>query len=211
MVHQPDRGLHSRKATTTRRKEYKSYFAYGANLSKSTLNRRGISVQNEGRVARVVLQKHRLTFNHRTGYGNLEEDERAEVHGVVYELSEEDWRKMQAAELGYRVKRVCLESYGTGALVEALTFVSEDDVKIISNDPSSLRPLTRYANLLREGAHYHDLDQDYQKMLRELKTNESIPTEYYQTKRSRKTKGILSSIVFMLCLAAAAALSHSKL
>jgi gamma-glutamylcyclotransferase (GGCT)/AIG2-like uncharacterized protein YtfP len=167
------------------------------------LNRREITVKNDGRVPRAVLPNHRLMFNHRTGYGNLEEEEKAEVHGVVYELSEEDWRKVQEAELGYRVKRVRLETYDKGEQpVEALTFVSEEDVKILSKDPSSLRPLTRYAELLREGARYHELDSDWQVWLAELETNESIPKEYYETSRSRKTKAIFASIFLILSLAA---------
>ena len=181
------------------------YFAFGANLSPNVLNRRGVSpLMSE----KAILRKHRLCFNHRKGFANLEPSNSREcdgdVHGVVFDLHERDFTILEEAEIGYMTKRILVETYGRQE-VEAETFVSRPELKIICDDvdPSVLLPTHGYLEKIREGAHFHGLDFGYQKWLGDLETLQGpVPAQYLYTP-SRRNLNLALTLAGALSLALA--------
>ena len=100
---------HRRQAGSLRVEAVVRYWAYGANLSPAVLVRRRLRPLA---ASPAVLRDHRLLFNHRTGFANVEPANGRSAHGVLYELSDADWLRLIEAEKGYRVRRVHVELYG---------------------------------------------------------------------------------------------------
>ena len=84
------------------------YFAYGSNLDAAQMERRCPQSQFRGK---ALLPKHRLAFTHASttwggGSADILEDELSSgVWGVVYELTSEDWKRLNEAE-GSAYKRI---------------------------------------------------------------------------------------------------------
>ena len=202
---------HRRQAGSLRVEAAVRYWAYGANLSPAVLARRRLRPLA---ASPAVLRDHRLLFNHRTGFANVEPANGRSAHGVLYELSDADWLRLQPLELGYRVKRVKVELYGAadapsrsggagrgnGGGEAALTFVSEPDLTIISAHPETLVPVERYARKLREGAAYHGLDREWQGWLGGLETraDTDLPALYLYTPSRRKALAVVGGAALAL-------------
>ena len=194
-------------ASTLRVEAAVRYWAYGANLSPAVLARRRLRPLG---ASPAVLHDHRLLFNHRTGFANVEPAGGRSAHGVLYELSDADWLRLQSCEIGYRVRRVRVERYEYGAAdapstssgggEAALTFVSEPDVTIISAHPETLVPVERYARTLREGAAYHGLDREWQSWLGGLETraDTDLPALYLNTPSRRKALAVVGGAALAL-------------
>ena len=84
-------------ASTLRVEAAVRYWAYGANLSPAVLARRRLRPLA---ASPAVLHDHRLLFNHRTGFANVEPAGGRSAHGVLYELSDADWLRLQEKEVG---------------------------------------------------------------------------------------------------------------
>ena len=185
------------------------YFAYGANLSPSVLRRRGLAAAPEAGVP-AVCPGRRLCFDHRCGYGNLVEGAAGGggAHGVVYRLSAEDWERLEAAEDGYLLESVDLQTYDGGALL-ARAFVSEPALRVITADPDALRPTERYLALLREGADYHQLSPSYRCWLAGLRgLPAGVPPAYHDTPRARTVRA--AGLAALATLAAAIAFACAR-
>ncbi|HLK09800.1 MAG TPA: gamma-glutamylcyclotransferase family protein [Candidatus Binatia bacterium] len=136
------------------------YFAYGSNMQTATFRgRRGIAFRRAlpARAAgwRLVFDKPSLLAVGEA-YANIVADAAAEVLGVLYEIGADDLGHLEATEgvpLGnYARREIAVEPLAAAAGVppSAVTFVS------VQRDPS-LRPSTRYVELVVAGAREHGL------------------------------------------------------
>ena len=86
------------------------YFAYASNLDSTQMERRCPGSSYRGK---AFLQKHRLAFTHPSstwGGGSadiLEDQDTPGVWGAVYEMTADDWKRMDEAE-GTAYKRIKL-------------------------------------------------------------------------------------------------------
>jgi len=120
-------------------------------------------------------------------FANIRPQASSEVHGVMYELSHEDWIRLknfegraeeaeqedpENHEGGYICTRFPVITYD-GEHHECFAFICPDSAASVVSPSSfiarccrlSLYPSTRYLNLLREGSKEHDLNPNYIKAL----------------------------------------------
>mmetsp|Transcript_106464 Transcript_106464/g.179738 ORF Transcript_106464/g.179738 Transcript_106464/m.179738 type:complete len:162 (+) Transcript_106464:2-487(+) len=123
----------------------------------------------------VVLPGHRLTFNHRFGYGNVMpcDTPGACVHGVALELTIPDFRRLKQAEYGYEVTRCVMQTYpddgpgGKGRGLFGVVFVATNLSRAPTGELESI-PSYRYMMLIRQGCRDHDLDRGYTQWVDEV-------------------------------------------
>jgi cation transport regulator ChaC len=151
------------------------YFAYGSNMESSTLSgRRGIEWS---RSAPAVARGWRLTVDKPSLLGTgeamatIEADPGGEVWGVLFDIAQADYEHLELTEgvLIDHYRRTTIEvapshSWDT-PLVDAVTLVSAD------HDPT-LKPTTRYMNLLVAGAVEHGLPGSWVETLRRIEAVE---------------------------------------
>jgi cation transport regulator ChaC len=147
------------------------YFAYGSNMATSTLcGRREVSYRRAlaARVPgwRLVLDKPPL-LPVKTSFANIVADPEAEVLGVLYEVSAEDFDHIELTE-GVRIGnydrvevRAWLLSRPDDPPLSAFSLTS-------GRRDQSLRPSERYMQLLVSGATEHGLPEDYVEYLRRI-------------------------------------------
>ncbi len=145
------------------------YFAYGSNMQSATLRgRRGVAYARAmpARVPgwQLVLDKPPVvSIGH--GFANIVPDPQAEVLGVLFELSDEDFAHVELTEgvrIGnYDVVEIDAWPLAASAAVRARSLMSA------RRDPS-LRPSVRYMTLLIEGASEHGLPEEYVATLRAI-------------------------------------------
>jgi gamma-glutamylcyclotransferase len=130
------------------------YFAYGSNMDTPQMQQRLEAVRIVGQAR---FKGYRLVFDKiskdRTGKANLLKDEQSEVWGVVYEMTDEQMRKLDSFERGYDRAKVEVE-LDNGKRLQVYTYISE------KRDPS-LRPKTEYVNTIINGANKHGLPKEY--------------------------------------------------
>jgi gamma-glutamylcyclotransferase len=147
------------------------YFAYGSNMDPATLRgRRGIEWT---RAAPAVARGWRLAVDKPSLLGTgeamatIDADPSGEVWGVLYDLAATDYEHLEFTEgvLIDHYRRTGIEvtpSHSWDApLVEAVTLVS-------SHHDHTLKPTTRYMNLLVAGAMEHGLPQSWLDALRRI-------------------------------------------
>jgi len=131
------------------------YFAFGANLSPATLNRRGIS---PGRAQPARLEGHRLVFDQpgipvfEPAFASVRPAD-DEVWGVLYELTAEDYATLRAFE-GREYREAKVEVIAGAERIEARTFVTR-------GAHPERRPSARYLQVMLEGARHHALPADW--------------------------------------------------
>jgi len=140
------------------------YFAYGSNMKSSRLRDRIGEVIDHGIVSK---QNYRIIFNKQstdgTGKTNLVTPaEQTEVIGVLYELTENQLKKLDDIEKGY-MRIPIVVNWGTKTK-EAQTYVAIDNM--INNE---LLPKVDYLQLLIEGASEHGFPEEYLKLLKNFK------------------------------------------
>jgi sulfite reductase (NADPH) flavoprotein alpha-component len=150
------------------------YFAYGSNMQRETFSgRRGIAPLRTV-AARVV--GWRLVFDKpplipmSQSFANLIPDAAAEVWGVLYEVTPEDYAHVEFSEAvpfgNYR--RVEVDSHplaGGAAPVQAYTLVSD-------RRAPEMRPSRRYRDLIVAGALQHGLPGRWVEFLRAVPAGE---------------------------------------
>jgi gamma-glutamylcyclotransferase len=154
------------------------YFAYGSNMDSATLRgRRGIEWS---RAAPAVARGWRLTVDKPSLLGTgeamatIDADPDGEVWGVLYDVATADYEHLELTEgvLIDHYRRTAIEvapSHSWDApLVAAVTLVSAD------HDPT-LKPTTRYMNLLVAGAAEHGLPESWMETLRRIEAVEEKP------------------------------------
>ena len=163
------------------------YFAYGSNVGTKTIT--GVRGVKPSASYPAILRDYRLVFNVpglpyvEPGFASVKPvlpgaspdddttDQLAryerEVHGVAHVVTEEEWRVILRTESGYAREEVTLREFLPGVdaparLIEATTLVYPD---IASG--GELLPSARYIDLLREGAAEWNLDEGWQRYLRD--------------------------------------------
>lgn len=136
------------------------YFAYGSNIKKDRL---------EGRLDKVkvfgvaILKGYHIAFNKqsvdRTGKANIIPMVQEEIFGVLYGLSEDQFKKLDKNEDGY--KRVSMNVYLGIKKINAQTYIALEE-KVNDN----LFPTEKYLNFLIEGAREHNFPEEYQNFLK---------------------------------------------
>jgi hypothetical protein len=135
------------------------YFAYGSNMSRTTLvGRRGLS-PIETRRARV--DGFRLCFDIPVGPGergvaNLAADATARTHGVAHLLTVEDADRLDFTEgvAGGLYRREPVDIVTDGGVVAGFTYRS-------TMTSPGRKPSARYLDILLDGARFHALPDEY--------------------------------------------------
>lgn len=146
-------------------------FAFGANMSPSTLAKRGVRplASEPAMVAQQACMQ--LSFSHRGGYATLRQlgarpppapgpaagPAWCQPHGVLHTLTPADLQRLAAREVGYRQVAIPVCTYAGQAVPAALVFVSSPLLRLYRPVP----PTQRYLDLLLEGACHHGLDPSY--------------------------------------------------
>ncbi len=154
------------------------YFAYGSNMQSATLRgRRGIEYRRAlpARLDgwRLVLDKPPL-IPIGGSFANVIPDANAAVHGVLFEMTDEDMEHLDLTEgvLVGNYERVPVTvwplSPPDAEAIVAFTLTSE------RRDPERL-PTHRYMRLLIEGAEEHGLPAEYIAELRALPAHAETP------------------------------------
>ena len=147
------------------------YFAYGSNMQSATLRgRRGIAYARAvaGRLDgwRLVLDKPAL-IPIGSSFANIIPDATAAVHGVLFEITEDDLAHLDLTE------GVFIGNYERMP-VTVLPLVPEDADAVVAYTLTSERrdsrrlPTHRYMRLLIDGAEEHALPAEYIAFLRSV-------------------------------------------
>lgn len=137
------------------------YFAYGANLHPGWLRRR---VQSAVVIGAAALPGHRIEFRKRGRDGSAKSDACStgiasdRLHGALYRLSADDLQRLGAAEAGYHLDEITVES--TEGVLAALTWRA-DPAQLVAGLP----PWNWYLALLRAGAAIHGLPVSHRRWL----------------------------------------------
>lgn len=136
------------------------YFAYGSNMKRSRLEERIGEVIDHGIAS---LQGHQLAFNKQstdgTGKTNIMPLNQQEVLGVLYELTEDQLKKLDNIEKKY--VRVPITVDWGGVTKEVQTYVALE--ASINNE---LLPTAEYLGHLVDGAKDHGFPKEYQDRLK---------------------------------------------
>lgn len=137
------------------------YFAFGANMSASILQRRNVRPLA---ATSARLDGYALAFNlpgipiYEPGFANIEPDEDAAVWGVLYRLSAADFRRLTVTEGDgehYSSIEVVVAPGG-----DATQTATARCFRALRTDPT-LKPSRRYLDHLLEGARSHGLPTMY--------------------------------------------------
>lgn len=142
------------------------YFAYGSNMNPDRMRGRGVAFSQR---RRAKLPGYKLVFNvleernTRIGYANIVSQDGDVTEGVLYEIPQSDFLKLDSAEDApecyQRCKvRVTLDHEGE---IEAMTYVGR-------RTGSHLLPTKEYLDHLLVGSRL--LSVEYQRWLRTIKT-----------------------------------------
>jgi AIG2-like family len=162
------------------------HFAYGANMSTATLQKRGI-VPVSSVPARVVGDTY-FAFSHRGGYASLlsphqgswfqwpsaaaDPEASATLYrqpfGVLYELRSVDVAVLQQRKIGYRLVNITVQEVESGHVIPAQAFVSSPWLQL----RRPVRPTARYLNLIVAAAQEQGFDEGYIAWLRGMPTAE---------------------------------------
>jgi sulfite reductase (NADPH) flavoprotein alpha-component len=133
------------------------YLAYGANMSRRVLARRGLAPLSS---EPARLDGYRLSFSHpgllpvEPAFANLEPEAGGTVHGVLHHLSTADMARLDRMEgAEYLHEEVAVVGAVSGA-VRARAYRNPHPVE-------GLRPSRRYLRGLVEGAREHGLPEDW--------------------------------------------------
>lgn len=137
------------------------YFAYGSNMKRSRLENRIGEVIDHGIASK---QDYRIAFNKQstdgTGKTNIVTPAGQEqVMGVLYELTEDQLKKLDGIEKGY--VRIPIIVDWKAETKEVQTYVAIDPM--INND---LLPKADYLQFLIDGASEHSFPEEYQELLK---------------------------------------------
>ena len=148
--------------------EYILHFEYGSNMDSARLFNRVGEVKSP---LRACLKKFRFEFNKlawngKTVYGNIVDDDKSVVWGVLMSLNRQQLDELddnEAVHLGhYRHKDVIVVT-DDDVKHPAMTYVAEDEwVK------DGLKPTETYRNYVINGAEDFKLPHDYVERIRKL-------------------------------------------
>ena len=134
------------------------YFAYGSNLSESQMKER---CPNYKTVCKARLDNYELCFPkvaktwENMGVASIIEKAGSYVEGFVYELTNEDFKRMDEKEGGYDRKNISVKNMSTNESLEVITYIAQ------KNNEAYNKPSFKYINQIIEGAKAHKLSDNY--------------------------------------------------
>jgi len=124
-------------------------------MLRARLERRVGAVRDLGR---ALLSGHRHVFNKHgrdgTAKGNVVPEAGCEVHGVLYEITDDQLERLAAFEGGYRQVARTVEQVSSREVVSAVTFEAIAPV-------TGLRPTDEYLDYYERGMVEHGLPAGY--------------------------------------------------
>jgi len=144
------------------------YFAYGYNMKTERLKER---VGEVNIIGKAILKNHCLKFNKLgddgSGKANIEPMVGSVVEGVLFDLTEEQLKKLDTKEgvpTHYvRCRMEVIESDNNARMAEVYV-ANQDKIR------SGLKPNHQYLQCLIEGANEHNLSNQYKKFLTSFKS-----------------------------------------
>jgi gamma-glutamylcyclotransferase len=137
------------------------YFAYGSNMKRSRLEGERIGAVIDHGIA--TLQNYTIAFNKQstdgTGKTNIMPAEQKETIGVLYEMTEDQLKKLDEIEKGYY--RILIHVEWRGEIKHVQTYVAVE--QRINN---GLLPTAEYLGHLIKGASDHGFPEEYQTFLK---------------------------------------------
>lgn len=145
-----------------------NYFAYGSNLYTQRLVQRVPSTRVNGA---AVLPGYELRFHKNGADGSAKanafftDDERHQVHGVIYQMAAAERHLLDACEGGYDCREV--EVLTDTGIVSAFTYIAQSHLL-----DEGLEPYHWYKAYVQHGAEHHGLMPEYVAGIREQKSIE---------------------------------------
>ncbi len=147
---------------------YRIIFAYGSNMSSARLKARVPSARKLGRGA---LHQHRLRFHKRGADGSAKAnafytgDTADIVHGVLFEIDENELQDLDRAEPGYERSSLNIDVVSGAGPSSADVYRAKPESIV-----ETLLPFDWYLQLVITGAHEHGLPDDYCTQLQSIKS-----------------------------------------
>ena len=130
------------------------YFAYGSNMLPKRLLER---IKKYHTAFLAVLPDHKFTYNKKsidgTAKANIESNSGTEVHGVCFEIDEDDFTILKKYEGGYDQRNIVVTTK-EGNETKAVTYIS-------ASIDTSLVASTEYKNMVLKGAQHWGLSEAY--------------------------------------------------
>lgn len=136
------------------------YFAYGSNMTACWLKKSCVTAKAE---AAGLARAYRLSFSKLSkdgsGKADIQPDDDATVHGVVYAIDLDERPRLDRNEGGYRRVDNFNVTLGDGTDLATSTYLAIDPHQ-------ALTPYDWYARLIIKGAESHGLPADYIEQLK---------------------------------------------
>ena len=144
------------------------YLAFGSNMSTKVLVDRRKIEPSESHP--VVVQDYQLTFNvpgipyWEPSFASILPRKGKKLHGVIYNVSEQDFKRIQRSEggagikgLGYQPVDIAVTTYSGDKYIARTLYYNCN----LFPNIREFHPSKRYLNLILDGAMEHHLDADY--------------------------------------------------
>jgi len=159
----------------------KRYFAYGSNMLKEwMMEDKGVVSPHSGK---AELPGYKFTFNKpstsNSSKGNIVESEEERVYGLIFEVTDEEWRELAKREVGYHAVQVTI-TLPDGGKEQVETFVADKTIDDL--------PFDWYRDLIVEGAIQTGQPAHYIESLRAFKAKED--TGQNQGRHSKAKKAL---------------------
>ncbi len=142
------------------------YFAYGSNMDKNQMERRGVFVFDS---VKGKLPDHTLifpVFSEGRGCGVADiipaEDE---VWGVVYTIDRRGMERLDMYENVYRKKKV--DVHTDEGIIPAVTYIVDEPLE--KKKDEHIAPSDKYLHHIINGAQEHGIEEDYIKRIERLR------------------------------------------
>jgi len=140
------------------------HFAYGSNMKTQRLKDR---VGDVDVVETAKLKNHCLKFNKlsndESGKANIEPKEGSSVEGVIFNLTEEQIKKLDCWEKGYIRVKMSVVKFDNNTLMVELYIANQDKTG------RGLEPKCEYLQNLIDGAEEHGLSNHHKQFISSFK------------------------------------------
>ena len=130
------------------------YFAYGSNMLPKRLLER---IKKYHTAFQAMLPEHHFVYNKKsidgTAKANVESDGVAAVHGVCFEIDEDDLAILKKYEGGYDQRNIVVTTRN-GNKTKAVTYISD-------SIDSALAVSDKYKSMVLKGAEYWEFSESY--------------------------------------------------
>ncbi|MFH1112077.1 MAG: gamma-glutamylcyclotransferase family protein [Patescibacteria group bacterium] len=145
------------------------YFAYGSNLDTDQLKTRFEKLKNKNfsTIGVAILTNYDLKFNKKSkngsGKANIIPTQKSEIEGVVFELTDEQFKVLDEYKKGYHRNKVSVNL--NNQFIEVTTYIAD-----VTSLYDNLFPTNSYLDKIIKGAKNFNLSDPYQKKLHLFKT-----------------------------------------